>query len=256
MGGDYSMKTLIAIIHARHRSDWREKIRNTWLPQVPKEDGVDAFFFVGRGADFSDHDNVVELDCNDDYKSIPEKVKKIALWARQRGYTYMLKCDDDVVLRPNDFAKSGYFQFQYSGRANRPPQPYTVPYGFCYVLNHECMDILINSPLPTDHPEPFDDERWVAEMLWNQNIPLTDVRKYALYHCINYDRAPQDTFAYCIHLADPQAVKLQEFDKAFKKFGENAGVPSQALRNGQEFLRQRSMYEADGLTINWWDQNH
>ena len=205
---------------------------------------------------FLDRDNVVELDCSDAYESLPEKVQAIAKWARQKGYHYMLKCDDDVMLRPNDFAKSGYNHFQYSGRANRPPQPYPVPFGFCYVLNYECMDIIINSPLPFGFPEAFDDERWVAEMLWDEGIHLSDVRRYALYHCVNYDRAPKETFAYCIHLADPQAVKLAEYDKAFKKFGENAGVPSQALINGREFVRQQqSRYAADSCTINWWDQN-
>ena len=250
------MKTLIAVVNARHRSDWRERIRKTWGPQVPRDLGVDAFFFVGRGPAITDTDSVVELDCNDDYKSIPEKVRAIAKWAREHGYHYMLKCDDDVVLRPKDFATSGYETHRYSGRANRPPQPYTVPYGFCYVLDGECMDVVIQSPLPTGHPEPFDDERWVAEILWNRGIHLTDVRRYQLCHYVNYDRDPKNAFAFCIHLPDAQAVKLLEYDKVFARYGDTAGVPSLALRNGQEFVNRRRGYTDNSCLVqNWWDQN-
>ena len=249
------MKTLIAVINARHRSDWRERIRNTWGPQVPRDLGVDAFFFIGRGAPISDMDAVVELDCSDDYKSIPEKVRAITRWALANGYEFMLKTDDDVVLRPKDFMSSGYELHPYSGRVNRPPQPYTVPYGFGYVLNVACMTIVSQSPLPLQHAEPFDDERWVAEILWNQGIPLMDVRKYVLCHYRDFNRAPQDEFAFCVHLpSEPQEVKLQEFDKIFAKYGEPSGKPSPALQRGQEFVNRRRGYtDNSNLVQNWWD---
>jgi hypothetical protein len=199
-------------------------------------------------------DSVVELDCNDDYKSIPEKVRAIAKWALEHGYHFMFKCDDDVVLRPRDFMASGFQDHKYSGRANRPPQPYTVPYGFGYVLNHECMNIVASSELPTWHPEPFDDERWVAEILWHRGISLTDVRRYQLCHYVNYDRALNNGFAFCIHLPDPQAVKLHEFDKVFARYGENQGKSSQALINGQAFVNRRRGYtDNNNLVQNWWD---
>ena len=250
------MKTLIAIINARHRSDWRERIRNTWGPQVPRDLGIDAFFFVGRGTPIPDMDSVVELDCDDGYTSIPAKVQAITKWAREHGYHYMLKCDDDVVLRPHDFATSGYEQSKYSGRANRPPQPYTVPYGFGYVIDGECMDIIIQSLLPTQHPEPFDDERWVAEILWNRGIQLNDVRRYQLCHYRDYDRSLNNGFAFCIHLPDAQEVKLIEFDKVFARYGEGGGTQSRALINGQEFVNRRRGYTDNSCLVqNWWDQN-
>lgn len=245
------MKTLIAIVNARHRADWRAKIRSTWGPEVPRDLGIDAFFFVGRGTPIPDMGGVVELDCNDDYKSIPEKVRAIAKWAREHGYHFMLKCDDDVVLRPTLFATSGYEQHKYSGRANRPPQPYTVPYGFCYVLNHECMDIIIGTKLPGG-PEPFDDEKWVAETLWHRGIQLTSMRRYFLYHCVNYQMAAPDAFALCIHLpSETQAIRLREFDKAYKYFG--GKLPSHELLNGREFVNRRRDYVDAGLIQNWWD---
>ena len=250
------MKTLIAIISARHRADWRNAIRRTWGPQVPRDKGVDAFFFVGRGAAILDGDNVIELDCNDDYQSIPEKVRAIAKWALEHGYRFMLKCDDDVVLRPSDFMSSGFEQHTYSGRANRHPQPYIVPFGFCYVLNHDCMKIVAESELPIHHIEPFDDERWVADILWARGIQLTDVRRYVLCHYVNYDQAPQNAFAFCVHLPDPQEVKLIEFQKLFAKYGEGEGkAQSLAWQRGQELVNRRRYTDPNCLIQNWWDSH-
>ena len=251
------MKTLIAIINARHRADWRTAIRTTWLPQIPRDKGIDAFFFVGRGAAILDGDNVVELNCKDDYQSIPEKVRAISQWALEHGYDSMLKCDDDVILRPNDFISSGYEQHQYSGRANRHPQPYIVPFGFCYVLNRDCMTIVAQSELPINHHEPFDDERWVAEILWNRGIQITDVRRYVLCHYANFDQAPQNAFAFCVHLpSDSQAVKMNEFHKLFAKYGEGGNkAQSLAWTRGQELLNRRRYTDANCLVQNWWDSH-
>ena len=165
------MKTLIAIVNARHRDEWRNAIRTTWLPQVPKF-RADAFFFVGRGEGNVAAPDVVELDCSDAYEHLPEKIRAIAKWADSNDYGFMLKCDDDCVVRPHSLLDSEYFLHDYTGRANRPPQPYIVPCGFNYWISNKCMKIVADASLPEDGS--LDDEKWVAKNLWDHGIALHD----------------------------------------------------------------------------------
>ena len=92
------MKTLIAVVSAHHRIHWRDCIRDTWLPLVPVTQ-ADVKFFMGRGDSLLKNDEVT-LNCDDSYLGLPEKVREIARWALSHGYDYMLKCDDDTVIRP------------------------------------------------------------------------------------------------------------------------------------------------------------
>jgi len=227
-------KSLIAIVTCRARlKTWVEVIRDTWLPSVPK-DKADARFFVGRG-ELEVPEDVVQLDCNDAYEGLPEKVRAIARWAKAREYAFMLKCDDDVMLKPTALLNSGYELYDYSGRANRPPQPYVVPMGFNYWLSKKCIEIVSEAPLP----ENFDDEKWVSKTLWKHGIVLVDDVRYALHtklidppkRALRSPRSPRrdlyiipekepDYFSRCIYLQEELDVKLEEFKKVFNKYGE------------------------------------
>jgi hypothetical protein len=198
---------------------------------VPTEK-ADAIFFVGRGETEVPID-VIELDCDDSYQGIPEKVREIARWAKAKGYTFMLKCDDDVVLRPSALLYSGYEKYEYSGRANRPPQPYTVPFGFNYMLNKKCIDIISEAPLPDGSN---DDEKWVAKNLWDHGIELTDDSRYFLHSKLleppvnarrplrapirptPYVEKEPEYFSRCIYLFTDLDTKLEEFKKVFNRF--------------------------------------
>lgn len=179
------MKTLIAVVSAHTRKHWRDAIRNTWLPFVPKEK-ADVRFFVGRGPQLTLPDEVL-LDCEDGYSGLPEKIRAIARWALDRGYDYVLKCDDDVVLRPVALLNCGYENHAFSGKINRYPCPqhvYPVTVGFNYWVSKECLKILSQAQLP----EPLgpgvpdnDDEKWVAENLYKSGINLHDDRRYEIY---------------------------------------------------------------------------
>src|SRR5271168_4131804 len=142
------MKTLIAIINARHREAWRTAIRGTWLSQVPEE--ADARFFMGVGEQRKFAPDEIALECSDKYEHLPEKVQSIARWALLHDYDYMLKCDDDVVLRPKSLMESGFERYDFSGKANRPPQPYVVSFGFNYWLSKKSMQIVAQAELPED----------------------------------------------------------------------------------------------------------
>lgn len=91
------MRVLVAISSChknRQRRDWQ---RQTWLPELQ----FDYKFFLGRGgmADPSE-ENVVILDCGDDYLSLVDKTFEEIKWARANGYDKLLKIDDDVYIRP------------------------------------------------------------------------------------------------------------------------------------------------------------
>lgn len=222
-------RLLIAVVNARHRIEWRKAVRSTWLPQVPK-DKADALFFVGRGGYLEDAKDIVELNCSDAYEHLPEKVQCIVQWALTHGYSYVLKCDDDVVLRPNALVSSGYEQHDFSGRSGRNPQPYEVPFGFCYFLSSQCMGVVATSKLPADGSN--DDEKWVARNLWEHGINLYNDRRFVLHQELLPEddrrslRLPKQSvekdrpFAWCIHLAAEQDVKVREFKKVFERHKE------------------------------------
>ena len=229
------MKTLIAVVNARHRPEWLAAVRSSWMPKVPK-DKADVFFFVGRGEPIEDLQDVVELDCSDKYEHMPEKIKTIAKWALEHAYEYMLKCDDDVILKPSAILASGYDTRDYTGRANRPPQPYVVPMGFCYWLSRKSMNVVAESPLPPDGSN--DDEKWTAKHLWEHDIKLFDDRRYFLHlwkmcspaaDAKRSLRAPKrdkmfmpdieaSGFSWCIHLAAEQYEKIAEFKKVYERY--------------------------------------
>lgn len=177
-------KTLIAIVSARHRKQWRDAIRNTWLPLVA-QDKAQALFFVGRGEPLEEA--VVELDCDDSYNGLPEKIRAITRWALSHSYQFMLKCDDDTVLHPEKILSCGYESHLFSGKLNRHPtkeDPFAVTVGFNYWLARPCMDIISKAELPPEM-EPGrpdnDDEKWVAKNLYNNGILLHNDFRYNIY---------------------------------------------------------------------------
>jgi hypothetical protein len=232
-------KTLIAIVNARHRADWRDVIRKTWLPQVPK-DRADIFFFVGKGDPISDSDGIVELDCSDAYKDLPAKIQSITRWALSREYDHLLKIDDDVVLRPQAFLDSGFDKHDFSGGMNRPG-PCPVTFGFCYILSRKSMEAVAVHSLPHD----FDDEKWVAQVLREKGIQLTNADGYSLHQRTTEN--PSVKIARCVHLdsTHTQAQKLQEFERIFNS----------PPWTGELLLPRKMTYDSTGLITNWWDRH-
>ncbi len=223
-------KTLIAVISCRSRlQTWVKAIRETWLPLVPVH-RADVKFFVGRGEGSVPEDAVV-LDCDDSYMGLPEKVRAMARWAVEYEYDFALKNDDDVILRPAALLSSGYEKHEYSGKANRPPQPYTVPFGFNYFLSKKCLKIVAEAELP----ETNDDEKWVAKNLWDHGIELHDDPRYCLHSQLMTPierrplRAPKrdipnfapepEYLSRCIHLPYDEDVKLAEFKRVYHRYG-------------------------------------
>lgn len=238
-------KVLLAIINACHRKEWREAIRKTWYPLTKNHaDKMEAFFFVGRG-DKPEGDDVIQVDAGDSYFDLPEKVRAIARWAKENGYEFMAKCDDDVVLLPDLWLQSGFVKFPYSGRANRTPSadnPFWVPMGFFYVFNKRGIELVSQAELPRRWEKDNDDERWVAETLSKEGISLSDEVNYRLhygeFHSIplrdpanaphrplrpTIHSAHRGAFAWCIFLEGHSGsrvsidLKLELFHKVFRQ---------------------------------------
>jgi len=238
-----TQRSLIAIVNARSRQEsWANAVRSTWFNQVPKE-RADVKFFIGAGGGSVPEDTVA-LDCDDSYAGLPGKVQGITKYALEKGYTHVMKLDDDVVVKPRALLDSGYLQHPYSGRANRRPStsdPFWVPMGFAYWMDQDCMRAVIEATVPPNN----DDERWVAENLYKKGIHLHDDKRYHLYmggllerpqrvnRPLRIGKAAQDEtvfvdgFAWCMFheiggfpAKIPVEDKIKDFHKVFQKYGE------------------------------------
>lgn len=236
------MKILIAIVNCRSRRDWANAIRNTWLPQVP-ESRADVRFFVGRGDPQVFPADTIELDCDDSYQGLPDKIRSIVRWAYENGYDYVMKLDDDVVIRPEALLNSGFDNHDYSGRFNRSPNidsPFVVPMGFAYWISRRCMEFIKDYELPVNSN---DDEYWVAKIMHENGVHLSGDERYQLhvgtlverpYHPFRplnhlrpgYHSAP-GTFAYCMFLEGNSGTsisteeKISEFLRVFSDRSKN-----------------------------------
>jgi hypothetical protein len=232
------MKLLIAIISCKTHAGYRAAIRETWLPKVPR-DKADAFFFMGRGAESIESDEIVLDDCGDDYWSLPSKVQAIDRWALEHEYTNLVKIDNDVILKVPEFLASGFQNHDFAGHTNNDGDVVKIPWGFMYTLSRKSMDIVANAQLPPHQ----NDEAWVSYNLAQHGILLHHESQYILHHGKRSDfivprkrplRAPprnfhmeeetrRDAIATCIFLQHfgyhktPDEVNIKEYYKLFKE---------------------------------------
>lgn len=237
------MKVLLCIVSCHSREEFSNAIRATWLPLAPPE--LDVKFFRGRGATREPNSDEVFLDCGDAYLDLPEKIKAIVTWAYDHGYDYVAKVDDDVVVKPREWY-NGFVRTEFSGWKDPGCKPGEIetPWGFFYVLNRRCMELIKNAPLPgrVGSVSPHihgNDEAWVSTVLHCNNIFLHSDNRYFLYLGERPEpkrplRAPyrprpmpkapvSDWFATCIYLnwtgwhnTGPEAI-LREFHRIFRE---------------------------------------
>lgn len=167
------MKTLIAIVNCHNRLDYQQAVRDTWLPFLPS--GTDYRFFLGPAERLSKSDEVF-LDCDDSYQGLPSKVRGIMRWADEHEYEFVLKCDDDVILKPVRLASSGFQYHDFTGHRN-DIREYPVPYGFCYWLSKRAMKLVACAELPRDN----NDEVWVTDTLSKAGIVLHHDERYIMH---------------------------------------------------------------------------
>jgi hypothetical protein len=208
-------------------------------------------FFRGRGALREPLDDEVFLDCDDSYAGLPNKVQEIVRWAYSNGFDYVLKCDDDVVLRPSAMLSSDFSHYDFTGcqEPSCKPGEIRTPWGFCYWLSRKAMKLVIDSPLPgkmgsIHSHEHNNDEAWVSTVLHYKGIFLhSDVRYYLhtgkpeprpelqckrpLRRPKPPEKVPVDgAFAFCVYLnwdgfhMTPTEVIVREFYKLFSENGQ------------------------------------
>ena len=174
------------MVTCHSRPEFLDAIRRTWAPLVPAT--ADVFYFFGRGATREPLKNEVFLDCDDSYDGLPNKVQEIMRWAYNHGYDFALKCDDDVVLRPEALLSSGFTNNDFTGckEPSCKPGEIKTPWGFCYWLSRRSMELVINSPLPglpgSIHSHTHNnDEAWISTILHYKGIFLSSDERYFLY---------------------------------------------------------------------------
>ncbi len=239
------MKCLLAIVNCHSREDFIEAIRNTWLSLIPES--LEYKVFRGRGATREPLVDEVFLDCDDSYEGLPNKVQEIVRWAYAHGYDFVLKCDDDVVIKPKELAISGFGKSDFTGCQEPACKPGEIrtPYGFCYWLSRRAMALVTSAPLPgqpgSTHANVHNnDEAWVSTILHTHNIFLQHDHRYFLHRgqrpmqkrALRAPVRPEvwvygpepDAFAFCVYLnwdgfhMTPKSQLLTEFYWLFERF--------------------------------------
>ena len=111
---------------------------------------------------------MVVLACQDDYKSLPEKSFAVIKWAREHGYDYLLKLDDDVYCRPERLVVPGT---DYTGHAYGH-RLYCS--GAAYWLSARAMDAILGKWYRRSNAE----DSCVGETLRFHHIHLTEDPRY------------------------------------------------------------------------------
>lgn len=189
------MKVLIAIFSCQRYAKRRAALRETWLQDVPGE--VDWRFFVGkvRGVGPGLETNLEVLECWDDYGHLCWKMKEMLEWARERGYDYVFKCDDDTFVVPQRLLSSGFdlhdfVGWQWPGR----PFPYGGP---GYWLSRRMIDAVLEHGLPLEGMEDvmvgkaaveagiplFHDPRYVSGLTSDDVLPGPGNDLISYHHC-------------------------------------------------------------------------
>lgn len=164
------MNTLIAVAGCWHRGDRTQSQRDTWARDCG------AWFFVGRKPTdgWIAPSQTFELDVDDSYAGLPEKVRGICRWGLENGFDSLCKLDDDVLLLPErldgvlgDADYVGRFRAGYDGFP-----PYSS--GFTYMLSRKAMQIVADAELTNDWAE----DRWVGTILSEAGVTTRDEKRF------------------------------------------------------------------------------
>jgi hypothetical protein len=141
--------------------------RFTWVPDAEAA-GIDVRFFVGERPGIHTTElkvllpNTVQLPVSDDYPNLPLKVQAMFAWAVKRGYDYVLKTDDDTLVKPHNLLKE---LGDYVGHSNK-----IYCSGFGYTLSRRSAEAVAAATWDGDPAE----DRWVGGVLAARGIMPQD----------------------------------------------------------------------------------
>lgn len=137
----------------------QQAVRDTWWRHIPAPDVVGKFF-VGRTGQEDEH--TVKLDVADGYLDLIDKIRAIFVWALERDFDHVLKCDDDTFLYP------GIFDFLRRTNADVTSYLWT---GYClsggtgYVFSRRAMQCVLATPRSSfPHTHELEDH-WMSEAI-------------------------------------------------------------------------------------------
>jgi hypothetical protein len=151
--------------HLAGANDRIQTLLDTWYKDylARAADKIDLQFFVGRGNGEVNLPHYVELDAPDDYKGLPEKVRKIFEFALRAGYDFCCKTDDDGYF---NFRKFKIVEADYAGI--RKPGDYAG--GGAYWLSRRSMELVVEHGI-----DDWAEDRGVGTLLAKHGIRLTDI---------------------------------------------------------------------------------
>lgn len=143
-------RTLIAVVSCALYPQRRAAIRETWAAQ-PLPPGTDLLFFRGiNPVEVYEpaEPGLVILLAADDYTHLPEKTYALAMYAVERGYTRLIKVDDDTYLRLPDALSALHGADCIAFKRDNPPHNARVPYpqGGCYALSERSLLAVVSEP--------------------------------------------------------------------------------------------------------------
>lgn len=175
------MKILLAIKGCEDdaRNGVHDVIRETWFRLLPgslthaTDVNAEALFFVGRGR-FELESDEIRLDCDDDYRSLPNKTREILRWALAQGYDFIYLCDTDTFVMPDRLFNSGFQNYDYMGGFNGDGQlgvPKVVGPSYCwasggpgYWVSARAARLVVDAPRIGPDGD-WAEDRWVGQVL-------------------------------------------------------------------------------------------
>jgi hypothetical protein len=185
------MSLLIAVTSCHAGRRQCDAQRATWLKDSP----YPVRFFVGRAKlQNPPLPDEIQLQVPDDYLNLSHKVQAMVRWARANGFSHVLKCDDDVYLRPERLA--GLESEQYVGMNQKHSMCSDHPYnhgGAGYLLGGRAVHIVADAPSPVctvTSPDRSEDG-WIANLLWRHGIPAKHDARFRYTRRIQGDLMPE-----------------------------------------------------------------
>lgn len=190
---------------AAHHNGPNERIQailDTWYARwlCRYADQIDLRFFVGRGEVRPDLPNLIELDCGDDYRSLPEKVQKACSWAYIAGYDEFAKIDDDVAVNlANLLADTTFSDY----RGFEVEADYKYASGTFYWFSRRAMGLVAEAEWK---PEEHAEDRWVGKIMLDNGIPLVHDPRFLCCSCdACLERYDKDSLI-SIHTTSPKQM--------------------------------------------------
>jgi len=145
------VKLFLAIKSCHKNAELERAQRETFLLRSP----VEYRFFRGRGSDSGP--NVVVLDVDDSYWSLPFKTQAICRWVVLEDYDYAFFADTDTYIHVDRLQRAGFEDHDYMGYFSYDPGPGAYASGGSgYFLSKRAMKLVGESTsleLDYRHPE-------------------------------------------------------------------------------------------------------